>query len=80
MLEEVFGGPTEGALAAAAAFEVPIAGVPTYCVGLGLEADRVAVATSACCLDWLSPCSSFTAVLSGTLLRLSVFASNNLNV
>jgi hypothetical protein len=35
----VFVDPTEGMPAAAAAFEIPIAGVPTYCVGLGLEAD-----------------------------------------
>jgi hypothetical protein len=35
----VFVGPMEGTPAAAAALEVPIAGVPTYCVGLGLEAD-----------------------------------------
>jgi hypothetical protein len=33
----VFVGPTEGT--PAAAFEVPIAGVQMYCVGLGLEAD-----------------------------------------
>jgi hypothetical protein len=31
--------PMEGAPAAAAAFEVPIAGVPTYCARLSLEAD-----------------------------------------
>ena len=32
-------GPTEEIPAAAAALEVPIAGVPTYCVGLDLEVD-----------------------------------------
>ncbi|MGA8438295.1 MAG: hypothetical protein WB762_03765 [Candidatus Sulfotelmatobacter sp.] len=35
----LFVAPTEGAPAPAAAFEVPIAGVPTHCAGLGLESD-----------------------------------------
>src|SRR5579863_183698 len=59
----VLGGPTEGTPAAAAAFEVPIAGVPTYCVELSLETDCFVVAMGASCPDWLSPNTSSTTAV-----------------